>query len=110
MDEAVQGVRRFHEQDVDVKKGFYTRDISSTLVYNNNYDLYSSPALNLRDTFFSFMALSPPPPEELTEVCRHSNRVLKSSHEIRRRTFQIILRGIGVKRESPEVYKDIQID
>ncbi|XP_052620857.1 1-aminocyclopropane-1-carboxylate oxidase homolog 1-like [Lactuca sativa] len=82
MDEAVQGVRGFHEQDVDVKKGFYTRDISSTLVYNNNYDLYSSPALNLRDTFFSFMALSPPPPEELTEVCRdiqieYSNQVMK---------------------------------
>ncbi|CAI9293639.1 unnamed protein product [Lactuca saligna] len=52
MDEAVQGVRRFHEQDDEVKKGFYTRDLSSTLVYISNYDLYSSPALNWRDIFF----------------------------------------------------------
>ncbi|XP_052625713.1 1-aminocyclopropane-1-carboxylate oxidase homolog 1 [Lactuca sativa] len=82
MDEAVPAVRRFHEQDEEVKKGFYTRDLSSTLVYNSNYDLYSSPALNWRDTFFSFMAPSPPPPEELPEVCRdiqieYSNQVMK---------------------------------
>ncbi|CAI9264827.1 unnamed protein product [Lactuca saligna] len=70
MDEAVQGVRRFHEQDYEVKKGFYTRDLSSTLVYISNYDLYSSPALNWRDIFFSFMAPLPLPPEELPEVCR----------------------------------------
>ncbi|CAH1413987.1 unnamed protein product [Lactuca virosa] len=82
LDEAVQGVRRFHEQDDEVKKGFYTRDLSRTLVYNSNYDLYSSPALNWRDTFFSFMAPSPPPLEELPEVCRviqieYSNQVMK---------------------------------
>ncbi|CAI9268476.1 unnamed protein product [Lactuca saligna] len=52
MDEAVPAVRRFHEQDEEVKKWFYTRDLSSTLVYNSNYDLYSSPTLNWRDTFF----------------------------------------------------------
>ncbi|XP_023747090.1 1-aminocyclopropane-1-carboxylate oxidase homolog 1 [Lactuca sativa] len=70
MDEAAQRVRRFHEQDDEVKKGFYTRDLSSTLAYNNNYDMYSSPALNWRDTFFSFRAPSPPPPEESPEICR----------------------------------------
>ncbi|XP_023739979.1 1-aminocyclopropane-1-carboxylate oxidase homolog 1 [Lactuca sativa] len=82
MEEVVQGVRRFHEQTDEVKKGFYTRDLSSTFVYNSNYDLYSSPALNWRDTFFSFMAPSPPPPEKLPEVCRdiqieYSNQVMK---------------------------------
>ncbi|KAL4567417.1 hypothetical protein LXL04_023001 [Taraxacum kok-saghyz] len=82
MDEMVQGVRRFNEQDVEVKKGLYTRDLSKTLVYNSNYDMYTSPALNWRDTFFSFMAPSPPPPEELPEVCRdiqieYSNEVMK---------------------------------
>ncbi|CAI9299128.1 unnamed protein product [Lactuca saligna] len=56
MDEAVPAVCRFYEQDEEVKKGFYTRDLSSTLVYNSNYDLYSSPALNWRDTFFFIYA------------------------------------------------------
>ncbi|KAI3693046.1 hypothetical protein L6452_32874 [Arctium lappa] len=82
MDEVLRGVRRFHDQDVEVKKRFYTRDPSKPVVYNSNFDLYTSPAANWRDTFFSFMAPSPPPPEELPEVCRdiqieYSNQVLK---------------------------------
>ncbi|KAI3693056.1 hypothetical protein L6452_32884 [Arctium lappa] len=82
MDEVLQGVRRFHDQDVEVKKRFYTRDPSRPVVYNSNFDLYSSPAANWRDTFISFMAPSPPPPKELPEVCRdiqieYSNQVLK---------------------------------
>ncbi|KAI3693039.1 hypothetical protein L6452_32867 [Arctium lappa] len=82
MNEVVQGVRRFHDQDVEVKKRFYTRDPSRTVVYNTNFDLYSSPAANWRDTFYTYMAPSPPPPEELPEVCRdiqikYSNQVLK---------------------------------
>ncbi|KAJ0483437.1 putative non-heme dioxygenase domain, isopenicillin N synthase [Helianthus annuus] len=81
MDETLKGVRRFHEQDVETKKRFYTRDVSNTVVYNSNIDLYSSPAANWRDTFFSVMAPLPPKAEELPEVCRdiqieYSNHVL----------------------------------
>ncbi|GJU53464.1 1-aminocyclopropane-1-carboxylate oxidase homolog 1-like protein [Tanacetum coccineum] len=82
MNEMLQGVRRFHEQDVEVKKQFYTRDASKAFVYNTNFDLYASPAANWRDTFFSFMAPNPPKPEELPVICRdiqieYSSRVLK---------------------------------
>nr|GEV34690.1 1-aminocyclopropane-1-carboxylate oxidase homolog 1-like [Tanacetum cinerariifolium] len=82
MNEMLQGVRRFYEQDVEVKKQFYTRDASKAFVYNTNFDLYSSPAANWRDTFFSFMAPNPPKPEELPVICRdiqieYSSRVLK---------------------------------
>ncbi|KAM0069424.1 putative deacetoxyvindoline 4-hydroxylase [Helianthus debilis subsp. tardiflorus] len=54
MDETLKGVRRFHEQDVETKKRFYTRDASNTVVYNSNIDLYSSPVANWRDTFFGY--------------------------------------------------------
>ncbi|KAJ9547321.1 hypothetical protein OSB04_019864 [Centaurea solstitialis] len=85
MNEMVEGVRRFHDQDPDVKKRFYTRDTSKPVVYNSNFDLYSSPAASWRDTFYTFMAPSPPPPEELPEVCRdiqieYSNQVTKLGH------------------------------
>ncbi|CAI9277735.1 unnamed protein product [Lactuca saligna] len=97
MEEMLQGVRRFHEQDVEVKKEFYTRDLSRTVVYNSNFDLYSSPAANWRDTVFSFMAPSPPPPEELPEVCRdiqieYSNQVMK----LGRLLFQLISEALGL--------------
>ncbi|KAI3703298.1 hypothetical protein L1987_73258 [Smallanthus sonchifolius] len=70
MNKTLQSVRRFYEQDAEIKKLFYTRDESRTVVYNSNFFLYRSLVANWRDTFFSFMAPSPPPPEELPEVCR----------------------------------------
>ncbi|KAL4567415.1 hypothetical protein LXL04_022999 [Taraxacum kok-saghyz] len=98
MDEVLRGVRRFYEQDVEVKKQFYTRDPSRAVVYNSNFDLFSSPVANWRDTFFSIMAPSPPPPEELPEVCRdiqieYSNQVLKLGGLL----FQLISEALGLK-------------
>ncbi|KAI3829080.1 hypothetical protein L1987_03194 [Smallanthus sonchifolius] len=98
MDEMLNGVRRFHEQDVEIKKQFYTRDTTRSVVYNSNFDLYSSPAANWRDTFFSFMTLSFPPREGLPEVCRdiqveYSNLVLKLGGLL----FRLISEGLGLK-------------
>lgn len=70
MDEMLNGVRRFFEQDNEVKKQYYTRDVTKKVVYNSNYDLFSSPVANWRDSFFCFMAPSPPEPDELPEECR----------------------------------------
>ncbi|KAB1219156.1 hypothetical protein CJ030_MR3G008366 [Morella rubra] len=50
--EMKEGVRRFYEQDTEVKKEIYTRDPLRPWVYNSNFDLYSAPATNWRDTFF----------------------------------------------------------
>ncbi|KAG4957964.1 hypothetical protein JHK82_043799 [Glycine max] len=63
------GVQRFYEQDTEVKKELYTRDEMRPFVYNNNYDLYSSPALNWRDTFMCYLAHNPPKHEDLPLVC-----------------------------------------
>ncbi|KAJ0717107.1 putative deacetoxyvindoline 4-hydroxylase [Helianthus annuus] len=90
MNEALQGVRRFHEQDVEIKKRFYTRDASRPV------------------TFFSFMAPSPPPPEELPEVCRdiqieYSNQVLKLGGLL----FRLISEALGLK---PSYLGDLDCD
>ncbi|KAF5465989.1 hypothetical protein F2P56_015948 [Juglans regia] len=82
MEEMKNGVRRFYEQDNEVKKRLYTRDITRSLVYNSNFDLYHSSAANWRDTFYCFMAPNPLMPEELPEACRdvlteYSKQVMK---------------------------------
>ncbi|KAL4567418.1 hypothetical protein LXL04_023002 [Taraxacum kok-saghyz] len=97
MDEVLQGVRRFHEQDVEMKKRLYTRDPTSKVVYNSNFDLYSAPAASWRDTFFTSMAPSPPSPEELPDVCRdiqieYSNQVRKLGGLL----FQLISQALGL--------------
>lgn len=92
------GVRRFNEQDAEVRKRFYTRDHSRTFVYHSNYDLLTSSTAGWRDTFHSFMAPKPPPPEELPEVCRdiqieYSNHVLKLGSLL----FELISEALGLK-------------
>ncbi|PON40961.1 Non-heme dioxygenase N-terminal domain containing protein [Trema orientale] len=70
LEEIKDGVRRFYEQDVEIKKAFYTRDTSKPMVHNSNFDLYNAPSANWRDTFFCPMFPNPPKPEDLPAVCR----------------------------------------
>ncbi|CAL0310777.1 unnamed protein product [Lupinus luteus] len=70
LEEMKNGVLRFFEQDIEVKKELYTHDQMRTFIYNSNFDMYSSPALNWRDSFMCYLAPNAPKPEELPEVCR----------------------------------------
>ena len=77
LEEVKNGIRRFFEQDTEVKKQLYSRDpLSNPMFYNSNFDLYSAPAANWRDTFVCYMAPTRTKPEDLTEVCRYVTREL----------------------------------
>ncbi|TMX04732.1 hypothetical protein EJD97_005144 [Solanum chilense] len=65
-----EGVRHFHQQDSEVKKEFYSRDVTRKVTYNSNFDLLKSPTANWRDTLYCVMAPNSPDPEEIPEVCR----------------------------------------
>jgi hypothetical protein len=69
LEEMKEGARRFYELDAQVKKEFYTRDPMRPVVYNSNFDLYSAPATNWRDTFLCQMAPDPPKLEDLPAAC-----------------------------------------
>ncbi|KAM6565306.1 hypothetical protein CsatA_024434 [Cannabis sativa] len=82
LEEMETAVRRFFEQENEVKKEFYTRDSSRKFRYNSNFDLFNAPAANWRDTVFCIMAPNPPKPEELPLALRdilleYSNEVMK---------------------------------
>ncbi|KAF3456803.1 hypothetical protein FNV43_RR01457 [Rhamnella rubrinervis] len=71
LDGIIDGVRRFHEEDPEVKKAFYGRDYTNKKVsYITNFDLYEAPATNWRDSLHCFMAPTRPDPEDLPAVCR----------------------------------------
>uniref|UniRef100_A0A1J3GZJ6 1-aminocyclopropane-1-carboxylate oxidase-like protein 6 n=3 Tax=Noccaea caerulescens TaxID=107243 RepID=A0A1J3GZJ6_NOCCA len=70
LEDIKDGVVRFHEQDLEVKKSYFTRETTKKFVYNSNFDLYSPSCVNWRDTFACFMAPGPPRPEELPMACR----------------------------------------
>ncbi|MED6185207.1 hypothetical protein PIB30_054810 [Stylosanthes scabra] len=70
LDEMLDGVRRFHEQDAAVKREFYSRDVTKRAFYNTNFDLYTTPAVNWRDTLSFLLAPGPLDPHQLPSVCR----------------------------------------
>ncbi|XP_045806026.1 1-aminocyclopropane-1-carboxylate oxidase homolog 1-like [Trifolium pratense] len=70
LEDMKEGVLRFFEQDTEVKKEMYTRDQTRPLIYNSNFDLYNSPALNWRDTFICDLVPNAPKPEDFPVVCR----------------------------------------
>ncbi|KAL6192086.1 hypothetical protein ACLB2K_038473 [Fragaria x ananassa] len=99
LEEMKKGVLGFHEQDTEVKKQFYTRDHSiSPVIYNSNFDLYSAPATNWRDSFLCYMAPIPPKIEDLPEVCReilveYSKQVMKLGKLL----FELLSEALGLK-------------
>ncbi|KAI5399653.1 1-aminocyclopropane-1-carboxylate oxidase homolog 12 [Lathyrus oleraceus] len=98
LDEMKNGVTRFFEQDSEVKRELYSRDDAvKPLVYNSNFDLYSSPAANWRDTFYCFMAPHSPKPEDLPSVCRdimleYSKEVMKLGNVL----FELLSEALGL--------------
>lgn len=70
LDEMIHGVHRFFNQEVEVRKKWYTRDTSKRVIYNSNFDLFSAPYANWRDTLYTVVAPCPPIPEELPIVFR----------------------------------------
>ncbi|KAL6189495.1 hypothetical protein ACLB2K_040883 [Fragaria x ananassa] len=99
LEEMKKGVLGFHEQDIEVKKQFYTRDHStSPVIYNSNFDLYSAPATNWRDSFLCYMAPIPPKIEDLPEECReilveYSKQVMKLGKLL----FELLSEALGLK-------------
>jgi len=71
MESMKDGIRGFHEQDSEVKKTFYSRDITKKVKYNTNFDLYSSQAANWRDTLTMVMAPDVPQAGDLPVICRY---------------------------------------
>ncbi|PKU83425.1 1-aminocyclopropane-1-carboxylate oxidase homolog 1-like isoform X1 [Dendrobium catenatum] len=98
MDEMLEGVRRFNEQDLNVKMRYYTRDQSKTVLFNCNFDLYESPVANWRDTLFCAMAPEPAAkPEDLPEACREI--IMEYTRQIQRLghlLFELLSEGLGL--------------
>ncbi|XP_023748981.1 1-aminocyclopropane-1-carboxylate oxidase homolog 1 [Lactuca sativa] len=73
LEEMMKGVREFNEQDVEMKKGYYSRDPDRMVKFNTNYDFYMSTAANWRDSLLVDMTSSYDlDPQDLPSVCRDS--------------------------------------
>nr|POE68786.1 1-aminocyclopropane-1-carboxylate oxidase like 1 [Quercus suber] len=93
----INGIQRFHEQDTEVKKEFYSNDYGKKVLYLSNYDVYQSAAANWRDTFICFAAPNPPELEELPAVCRHIvNEYSKRAINLGLTLFELLSEALGL--------------
>ncbi|KAL2336792.1 hypothetical protein Fmac_011238 [Flemingia macrophylla] len=97
MDEMIDGIRRFHEQDSDVRKQFYSRDLKNIILYYSNTSLYVDKFANWRDTVGCSMAPNPPKPEELPIVFRdiiieYSKKIMELGCTI----FELLSEALGL--------------
>ncbi|CAN4096256.1 unnamed protein product [Withania somnifera] len=100
LNEMLRGVRCFHEQDTDIKRPYYSRDVTRKVMYNCNFELFSekSPSANWRDSLYCVMAPNPAKPEELPETCReilieYSDHVMKFGNKL----LELLSEGLGLK-------------
>lgn len=70
LEDVIEGTRRFHEQEAEVKARYYTRENTKGLAYCSNFHLYRLPEAEWRDMFSCSMAPVAPDPEDLPVVCR----------------------------------------
>lgn len=96
MDEMIDGVRRFHEQESEVKKRYYGRDFNQKVLFMSNFDLYQSAAANWRDSVICNVT-SDPKPEELPDVFRdvlieYANQVMKLGEIL----FELLSEALGL--------------
>ncbi|XP_060180175.1 1-aminocyclopropane-1-carboxylate oxidase homolog [Lycium barbarum] len=98
LEEMLQGTQRFFEQEIEIKKQYYTRDNTKKVAHVSNFDLYSPsvPATNWRDSLFCLMAPNPSP-EELPAACREilmefSNHVMKLGKSV----LELLSEGLGL--------------
>ncbi|KAL2230054.1 UNVERIFIED_CONTAM: 1-aminocyclopropane-1-carboxylate oxidase [Sesamum indicum] len=99
LDGMLDGIRKFHEQDAQVKKEFHSHDRMQKVKYGSNVDLYRSRAANWRDSLtISLMTSDRIEPDELPEICRDStieylNQVTKLAETL----YELLSEALGLK-------------
>ncbi|BAT96614.1 1-aminocyclopropane-1-carboxylate oxidase-like protein [Vigna angularis] len=98
LEEMLDGVVRFFEQDSEVKKEFYTRD-KKPFIFNSNFNLYSNAPANWKDTFICDRTTNLPTLGDLPSVCRdilveYTDEVSKLGSLL----FELLSEGLGLDR------------
>ncbi|XP_044485323.1 1-aminocyclopropane-1-carboxylate oxidase homolog 1-like [Mangifera indica] len=101
LEEVLHGARKFHEQDLEVKKELYSRDPKRDIRFFSNPDLYQSPTANWRDTLaISTLASNQFDPSKIPEVCRDGSMAyIKNVSKLGNSLFELLSMALALKPE-----------
>lgn len=97
LDEAINGIRRFHEQEPEAKEELYSREENKKVTFNTKIDMTQALTAYWRDTLTCVMAPHPPAPQELPSACReimidYTNNVMKLGLTL----FELLSEALGL--------------
>ncbi|GKA96837.1 1-aminocyclopropane-1-carboxylate oxidase homolog 1-like protein, partial [Tanacetum coccineum] len=95
----LNGVHEFNEQDVEVKKEYYSRDPERMVKFNTNYDFYMSKSASWRDTLAVDMLYSNHlDPQDLPSPCRNTTvDFLNQVMELADTLFELLSEALGLE-------------
>ncbi|KZV17842.1 1-aminocyclopropane-1-carboxylate oxidase1-like [Dorcoceras hygrometricum] len=94
----LDGIRMFHEQDVEAKREF-CKDGRMKVKYGSNVDLYRSKAANWRDSLTISLQISDGiEPDELPEICRDSTaEYINQVTNLAQTIFELLSEALGLE-------------
>ncbi|XP_077230354.1 1-aminocyclopropane-1-carboxylate oxidase homolog 4-like [Tasmannia lanceolata] len=105
LDEAISAVKAFHEQPLDVRARYYSREMGKGFSYNSNFDLFRSKAATWRDTLQMKTGPEPPELDHIPAICRRElcgwDQKAKWLAEV---VMELLCEGLGV---GPEKLKEL---
>ncbi|KAK7314981.1 hypothetical protein VNO77_33513 [Canavalia gladiata] len=105
LDEMIGGIRRFHEQDGEERKAFYSRDNDKKVRYFSNGKLFRDMAANWRDTIAFVANPHPPNPHEMPALCRDIvAEYIKKVRALGITIFELLSEALGRK---PSYFKEM---
>ncbi|OMO95480.1 Oxoglutarate/iron-dependent dioxygenase [Corchorus olitorius] len=98
LDEMIDGVKKFNEQNLELKKEIYSRDPKMKVKFNSNYDLYTSHTADWRDTLTLSFLDSDPDYNEMPEVCRKpAMDYIKCMKKLGVTLFELLSEALGLQ-------------
>ncbi|KAF8394293.1 hypothetical protein HHK36_020499 [Tetracentron sinense] len=99
LEDMIEGILGFNEQDHEVKKELYSRDCQRRVRFSSNFDLYKTRAANWRDTL-NFDMLSPDllSSQALPAICREATmEYTKKIIELGYTLFELLSEALGLE-------------
>lgn len=76
MEKAIEATFKFHEQDPEIKKKYYSRDTKRRVIFSTNFFVYNTSKVTWKDSFLCQIAPVDPDWEELPEMFRYIRKFL----------------------------------
>ncbi|KAA3454514.1 1-aminocyclopropane-1-carboxylate oxidase-like protein 1-like [Gossypium australe] len=100
LDEMIEGIRLFNEQDLELKKELYSRDSAKKVKFHSNFDLYTSKTADWRDTLQLTFLDSDPDTSQMPSVCRKSTmEYFKHMKKLGETLFELLSEALGLQAD-----------